>query len=50
MNRLVRKYWRIAVITHEEDRKISRKWFKSPQERWAAAGIRFPKNSPNAMS
>lgn len=48
MNRLVKKCWRIAVVTHEEDRRISRKQFKTPHERWAAAGIRFPKNSPNA--
>lgn len=46
----VKKYWKIAVITHIEDAKLGRrKTFKNPQQRWYAAGIRFPKNSPNAL-
>jgi hypothetical protein len=50
MARLVKKYWTLAVVTHEEDARLERsKAFSTPQRRYADAGIRFPKNSPNAM-
>lgn len=50
MRVIVNKYWRVAVLTHEEDRRIRRKpLFKMPQERWAHYGIKFPKGSPNAI-
>ena len=45
MNALVRKHWRLAVLTLDECRALDRiarsKMFKSPDERWAAAGIEF---------
>jgi hypothetical protein len=45
MNKLVRKYWKLAVITKEEDHmltKIARsKMYSSPEKRWATAGIKF---------
>ena len=47
---LIKKYWRMAVLTHEEDSRLGKsKTFKTPQERWATAGIRFLKNSPNVV-
>lgn len=47
MRSLVRRYWKLAVITHEEDRRLKRRdKFASPTRRWAAAGIRFRKSSP----
>ena len=36
--------WKIAVITHEEDVRLNQlkgKKFASPDERWAAAKIKF---------
>lgn len=37
--------WKVAVITHEEDRRLNRtarsKLFASPEERWASAEIDF---------
>jgi hypothetical protein len=46
MNQLVKRYWKLAVITLEEDRRLNKvarsKVFKTPEERWAAAGIEFP--------
>lgn len=37
--------WKVAVITHEEDRRLNKvartKPFATPDERWAAAGIEF---------
>jgi hypothetical protein len=36
--------WKIAVITHEEDRRLNKfkgDTFISPDERWAAAQIEF---------
>ena len=45
MQRLVNRYWKLAVITLEEDQhlnKISRsKMFATPEKRGAAAGIHF---------
>lgn len=45
MNLLVEKYWKLAVITLEEDQnlnKIARSAiFESPFERWSAANIQF---------
>lgn len=45
MNKLVKKYWKLAVITLEEDSKLGRiarsKMYKTPDLRWKAAGIRF---------
>lgn len=51
MARLIKRYWKMAVITHEEDRRLKRRnKFKNPVERWAEARIRFPKDSPNGLS
>jgi hypothetical protein len=51
MAKLINKYWKLAVLTHEEDRRLRRtKDFVSPQRRWAEAKISFPKNSPNART
>ena len=45
MARLVERYWKLAVITLEEDERLNKvarsRAFKSPQERWAAARIEF---------
>jgi hypothetical protein len=45
MVRLVKRYWKLAVITLEEDRELNKvarsKTFETPEERWAAAGIKF---------
>ena len=39
---LIDKHWKLAVITHEEDRRLERStMMASPDERWAAAGIKF---------
>jgi hypothetical protein len=42
---LVRQYWKLAVITLEEDSRLNKlarsKLFSSPDERWRAAGIDF---------
>jgi hypothetical protein len=47
MERLVNKYWRLAVITLEEDARLNKiartEIFRTPDERWAFAGIKFPK-------
>lgn len=44
MRLLVKKYWRLAVITLEEDTRLDRSGcFGSPEERWAAARIKFPR-------
>jgi hypothetical protein len=48
MNRLVKRFWKLAVITLEEDgrlNKLSKLSFKTPEERWAAAAIKFPRPS-----
>jgi hypothetical protein len=49
MANLIKKYWKLAVITHEEDRRLTRRRFKTPQQRWASARIRFRKGSPYAL-
>lgn len=39
-----KKLWKVAVITHEEDMRLNKfktVKFKSPEARWAAAGIKF---------
>jgi hypothetical protein len=45
MAKLVEQYWKLAVITLEEDRNLNKvarsKAFDTPEERWAAAGIEF---------
>ncbi len=45
MDRLVRRYWKLAVITLEEDRRLSKiarsKMYETPDLRWKAAGIEF---------
>lgn len=45
MRELVHLYWKLAVITLDEDKKLNNiarsKIFSSPDERWAAAGIMF---------
>ncbi len=45
LDNLVQKYWKLAVITIEEDSRLNKiarsKVFDSPEDRWAAAGIRF---------
>ncbi len=47
MNMLVKKYWKLAVITIDEDYRLNKiarsSIFKTPEARWQAAGIRFPK-------
>lgn len=46
MNALCTRKWRVAVITHEEDKKLSKLKnviYPSPEKRWAAAGIKFPR-------
>lgn len=43
--KLVKKYWRLAVITIDEDRRLNRiarsTPFDDPMQRWTAAGIKF---------
>ena len=45
MNHLVKKYWKLAVITLEEDKKLNKiarsKMFDTPEIRWRRAGIKF---------
>jgi hypothetical protein len=45
MNRHCDKRWKVAVITHAEDKRLSESGrltlFKTPEERWAAANIKF---------
>jgi hypothetical protein len=42
LNKLCDKRWKVAVITHEEDRRLPRsQLFETPEERWKAAGIKF---------
>lgn len=45
MDKLCNTKWKVAVITHEEDRHLNRfarsKLYKSPEARWQAAGIKF---------
>ena len=45
MDRLCDKRWKVAVITHAEDKRLSEigrsKLFDTPEERWAAANIEF---------
>ena len=45
VNRLAKKYWKLAVITIEEDRRLSKiarsKMYPTPEERWTAADILF---------
>lgn len=47
MDKLVRKYWKLAVITSNEDKRLNKlarsKMYKTPEDRWLAAGIRFPR-------
>lgn len=39
---LIDRHWKLAVITIEEDRRLARTaMFESPEQRWAAAGIKF---------
>lgn len=43
---LVNRYWKLAVISLEEDKRLNKiarsKMFDTPEERWAAANIKFP--------
>ncbi len=45
MDDLVRRHWKIAVLTLQEDQALNRiarsRAFSTPDERWAAAGIQF---------
>lgn len=45
MARLISRYWRIAILTIEEDERLNRiartKAYQRPEDRWAAAGIEF---------
>jgi hypothetical protein len=46
MNNLVKRYWKLAVITLEEDARLTKAapratMFDTPELRWAAAGIVF---------
>jgi len=45
MTRLIKRFWKLAVITLEEDERLNKiarsKIFKTPDERWEAAGIKF---------
>ncbi len=42
MDKLCDTRWRVAVITHEEDKRLNRsKLYKSPEARWKAAKIKF---------
>lgn len=46
MNNLVRRYYRVGVITLEEDARLNNMGIRSqafarPEDRWKAAGIRF---------
>lgn len=45
LDKIVKKYWKLAVITLEEDCRLSKiarsTMYKKPELRWRAAGIRF---------
>jgi hypothetical protein len=45
MRKLVHSYWKLAVITLEEDQRLNRvarsRMFDTPEKRWLAAGIKF---------
>ena len=45
MQKLVHRYWKLAVITLEEDQRLNRvarsRMFATPEKRWSAAGIKF---------
>ena len=45
MQKLVHRYWKLAVITLEEDQCLNRvarsRMFDTPEKRWSAAGIKF---------
>jgi len=45
LNRMVKQYWKLAVITLQEDELLSKvarsEVFKTPEQRWQAAGIKF---------
>jgi hypothetical protein len=46
MNNLVKRYWKLAVITLEEDARLTKAapcatMFDTPELRWATAGIVF---------
>ncbi len=45
MQRLVERYWKLAVITLEEDQRLNKvarsKMYDTPEKRWSAAGINF---------
>ena len=45
INALVNRYWKLAVITLQEDKRLNRiarsKMFNTPEERWSEAGIKF---------
>jgi hypothetical protein len=45
MDSLCDRKWKVAVITHEEDRRLGKltrsKSFRTPELRWAAGGIRL---------
>lgn len=46
MARLVKRHWLLAVITLNEDlrlNKVAGFTYRTPVERWAAAGIKFPR-------
>ena len=51
MEKLIREKWEVAVITREEDKRLSvnggrtNKEFKTPFKRWEDAGIKFPTGS-----
>jgi hypothetical protein len=49
MDELVKRDYRVAVITLEEDQRLNQvarsRVFATPEERWAAAGIEFPPDS-----
>ena len=46
LNALVGRYWKLAVISLEEDKRLNKiarsKMYDTPEERWAAASIEFP--------
>jgi hypothetical protein len=45
LNELCDKRWKVAVVTHEEDKRLSRlgrgRLFRTPRSRWKAAEIKF---------
>jgi hypothetical protein len=45
LNKLIKRYWKLAVITLDEDRRLNniarKKMYNSPDDRWAAAKILF---------